>query len=187
MSHRELECWVDEVAQLTTPSHIHWCDGSVAEADRLNQLMLHNGTFIRLNEEKHPNSFLARSDINDVARVEGQTFICCQNPADAGPTNNWKHPTEIHHKLRDLFRRCMTGRIMYVVPYLMGPAGSPLAKVGVEITDSPYVVANMRIMTRMGNVALDALETVANSLAGCTVSASWIHRSATFVIFPRKT
>ena len=153
----DLEHWVEEVAALTLPDSIHWCDGSEQEIDCINRLLVERGDFIPLNPDKHPNSFLARSDINDVARVEGQTYICSSRPEDAGPTNNWKNPTEIKHTLRGLFRRCMRGRVMYVVPYLMGPVGSPYARVGVQVTDSAYVVANMRIMTRMGQVALDEL------------------------------
>jgi phosphoenolpyruvate carboxykinase (GTP) len=154
----ELELWVDEVARLTTPDRIHWCDGTQAENDALNQMLVEEGTFIPLNSERFPNSFLARSAINDVSRTEGQTYICTSRPEDAGPTNNWKNPQEIQHTLRGLFRGCMRGRTMYVVPYLMGPPNSPHSRVGVELTDSPYVVANMRIMTRMGQIALDELE-----------------------------
>jgi phosphoenolpyruvate carboxykinase (GTP) len=157
MVNRELEIWVEEVARLTTPRQVHWCDGSEAEIEQLNRLMVENGTFTKLNERLYPNCYLARSDYHDVARVEGQTYICCERHEDAGPTNNWKPPAEMHHRLRGLFRNCMQGRVMYVIPYLMGPPGSPMTKVGVEITDSPYVVANMRIMTRMGQVALDEL------------------------------
>jgi phosphoenolpyruvate carboxykinase (GTP) len=157
MPHPELERWVAECAELTAPDQIYWCDGSEAEIQRLNAQMVASGTLIELDAQRYPNCYLARSDIHDVARVEGQTFICTTKPEDAGPTNNWQSPTTIHQRLRILFRRCMTGRTMYVIPYLMGPVGSPMSRVGVEITDSPYVVANMRIMTRMGRVALDAL------------------------------
>ena len=157
MSHQGLQAWVDEVAHLTKPAEIYWCDGSVAEIDRLNAMMVADGTLIELDAEKHPDSFLARSDINDVARVEGRTYICASQELDAGPTNNWMSPAQMHATLTPLFEGCMQGRTMYVIPYLMGPAGSPMTKVGVEITDSPYVVANMRIMTRMGQIALDEL------------------------------
>ena len=158
MIREKLMAWVDEVAALTFPDRVHWCDGSQQEIEQLQREMVTSGTLLPLNPELYPNSFLARSDANDVSRVEGQTYICTTDPNDAGPTNNWKNPREIHHTLRGLFRRCMTGRTMYVIPYIMGPAGSPISKVGVEITDSPYVVANMRIMTRMGNIALEELD-----------------------------
>ena len=152
-----LETWVDEVARLTRPRSVYWCDGSDAEINRLNAEMVADGTFVRLDPQAHPNSFYARSDVRDVARVEGRTFICSEREEDAGPTNNWFDPEAMHARLRPLFDGCMQGRTMYVVPYLMGPPGSPMAKVGVEITDSRYVVANMRIMTRMGRVALEEL------------------------------
>lgn len=157
MSHEGLRAWVDEVAELTQADSVHWCDGSDAEIQWLNDMMVADGTLVRLDAEKHPNSFYARSDVNDVARVEDRTFICCLDEDDAGPTNNWKAPDEMHAIIDPLFEGCMQNRTLYVVPYLMGPAGSPMAKVGIEITDSPYVVANMRIMTRMGQVALDEL------------------------------
>ncbi len=159
MTHNGLQQWVNEVAELTAADSVHWCDGSDAEIQQLNEMMVADGTLIPLDDEKHPNSFYARSDVNDVARVEGRTFICCPLEADAGPTNNWKAPDEMHALVDPLFDGCMQGRTMYVVPYLMGPAGSPMAKVGIEITDSPYVVANMRIMTRMGEVAMKELGT----------------------------
>jgi len=153
-----VEQWVDEVSSFTHPENVVWCDGSESENDRLIDLMVSDGTLIRLNNDKLPNCFLHRSNPQDVARTEHLTFICSENPEDAGPTNNWMAPNEAKEKIRPLFDNAMRGRTMYVVPYLMGPAGSPYAKVGVEITDSPYVVANMRIMTRMGKVALDRIK-----------------------------
>lgn len=157
VNNSALQTWVEEVAQLTTPDKIHWCDGSEQENNVLIQEMLASGTLTELNQEKWPNCYHHRSDSGDVARVEHLTFICSENEKDAGPTNNWMSPADAEAKVLPLFKGAMKGRTMYVIPYLMGPAGSPMSKVGVEITDSPYVVANMRIMTRMGNIALDHL------------------------------
>ncbi|HTE86054.1 MAG TPA: phosphoenolpyruvate carboxykinase, partial [Dehalococcoidia bacterium] len=153
-----IERWVDEVARTTHPDQIVWCDGSDAEIERLNSEMVAGGTLIHLNGSKHPNSYLHRSDPQDVARTEQLTFICSERPEDAGPTNNWMSPREAQERVWPLFSGAMKGRTMYVVPYIMGPATALSSRVGVELTDSPYVVANMRTMTRMGQVALDRLE-----------------------------
>jgi len=152
-----LERWVDESARLTKPSKIVWCDGSQAENDRLIDGMLRDGTYIELNQKTRPGCYLHRSNPNDVARTESITFICTRQKDDAGPTNNWMSPLEAKEKVRPLFDGAMKGRTMYVVPYILGPVNSPFSKVGVEITDSPYVVASMRIMSRMGQAALDRL------------------------------
>jgi phosphoenolpyruvate carboxykinase (GTP) len=152
-----LQAWVDETARMTQPDRIHWVDGSDAENDRLIAEMLASGTLHRLNQDAYPNCYLHRSDPSDVARTEHLTFICSDAKDDAGPNNNWMAPAEAKKKVGALFDGAMRGRTMYVIPYVMGPLGSPLSKVGIEITDSPYVVANMRIMTRMGTAALQQL------------------------------
>lgn len=179
----ELNAWVARIAQYCEPEQVHWCDGSQAEYDQLTQLLVEKGTFIRLNPAKRPNSFACFSDPSDVARVEDRTYICSRVREDAGPTNNWMDPRDMKNTLEGLLKGCMKGRTLYVIPYCMGPLGSPLSKLGVELTDSEYVVTNMRIMTRMGQAALNlidqgheyikCLHTVGAPLAAGQTDAKW--------------
>ena len=195
--NKKLLSWIQEVAELTTPDRIYWCDGSDAEWDRLTQELVASGTLTPLNSQKRPNSFLARSNPGDVARVEDRTFICSIKEEDAGPTNNWMEPSEMKTILRKTFKGCMSGRTMYIVPFSMGPLGSDISALGVEITDSPYVVISMKMMTRMGKAALDligddgdfvpALHSVGAPLAPGQADATWPCSETKYIVqFPEE-
>ena len=155
--NRSLIDWVDHWQKIFEPSQIHWCDGSEDEYEKFTQELVDAGTFIRLNEELRPNSFLARSDPNDVARGESETYIASAEEIDAGSTNNWREPNELKREMLSHYQGCMKGRTLYVIPFCMGPIGSPISHIGIQLSDSPYVAASMKIMTRMGSSVLDEL------------------------------
>src|SRR3954466_8984902 len=157
-TNKHLLRWVEKMVELCRPADVHWVDGSQAEYDALCAEMIAGGTLIKLNQKLWPGSYYARSDASDVARVEDRTFICSYSKEAAGPTNNWVNPFDMRKKLRSLFHGCMAGRTMYVLPFSMGPVGSPMSQIGVQLTDSPYVVVNMRIMARIGKKVFELID-----------------------------
>ena len=157
LKNKKLQAWIDEVVEMCKPDKVYLCDGSEEENERLLSELVESGAAVKLNQEKLPGCYLFRSDASDVARVENRTFISSKKQEDAGPTNNWVDPVELKETMTELYTGCMKGRTMYIIPFSMGPIGSPISKIGVEITDSAYVVLNMRIMTRMGKEVLDVL------------------------------